>query len=171
MLVRELMTVEVMTTTEDTSLTDVVDEMLRYGVSGLPVTTRTREVLGVVTEADVVAKLGFGLQPRRPLRTILDELFRSTTHRWASKAEGGTAGAVMSAPAVTIGPDATVREAANLMVTRSLKRLPVVDGDDRLIGIITQRDLLRTMGHEDHVSSTGADDGAERPPLRHAPAD
>ena len=55
----------------------------------------------------------------------------------------------MTVPAFTIGPDDTVRRAAARMATLALKRLPVVDVDGRLVGIISQRDILRLMYRSD----------------------
>jgi CBS-domain-containing membrane protein len=56
----------------------------------------------------------------------------------------GTAGELMSAPAVTVDYDASVAAAARRMAETHVKRMPVVDGDGRLIGIVSRRDLLRT---------------------------
>ena len=53
-----------------------------------------------------------------------------------------TAGAMMTAPAITIGPDATIPAAARLMNTHHIRRLPVIDEDGKLVGVVTRRDLL-----------------------------
>ena len=53
-----------------------------------------------------------------------------------------TAGTLMTAPAITIGPDATIPAAARLMNTHHVRRLPVVDEDGKLVGIVSRRDLL-----------------------------
>ena len=53
-----------------------------------------------------------------------------------------TAGALMTSPAITIGPDATIPAAARLMNTDHISRLPVVDEDGKLVGIVSRRDLL-----------------------------
>lgn len=58
---------------------------------------------------------------------------------------GRTVGEVMSAPIVSTGPDVEMIEAFDLMNARSVRRLPVVEGD-RLVGIVTERDLLRWVG-------------------------
>src|SRR5215469_3280368 len=50
---------------------------------------------------------------------------------------------VMSAPVITVTPDDAVKYAANLLASRGYTALPVVDGDDRLIGIVTEADLVR----------------------------
>ena len=53
-----------------------------------------------------------------------------------------TAGALMTSPAITIGPDATIPAAARLMNTHHVRRLPVVDEEGRLVGVVSRRDLL-----------------------------
>jgi CBS-domain-containing membrane protein len=55
---------------------------------------------------------------------------------------GDFAGDVMTAPAITVGPEATVVEAAKLMIEQNFKRLPVVDADGCLVGIVSGADLL-----------------------------
>jgi CBS domain-containing protein len=148
MLVRDVMTTDVVTAGVDTPLATVIELMLRHGVSGLPVIDDARRVVGVVTEADLVARRGHDRAPRR-LLTIVDEVLHEHHNRWRQKASGLITGEVMTVPAHTIGPSDTVRHAAARMVTMAVKRLPVVDADGRLIGIIAQRDVLRLMHRAD----------------------
>ena len=60
-----------------------------------------------------------------------------------------TAAGLMSTPAITIGPDASVAEAARLMYTRRVKRLPVVEDDGRLVGIVSRVDVLSVFDRPD----------------------
>ena len=55
------------------------------------------------------------------------------------------AGGLMTSPAITIGPDATMPAAARLMEARHVRRLPVVDGQGKIVGIVSRRDLLRVF--------------------------
>jgi CBS-domain-containing membrane protein len=148
MLVQDVMTTDVVTADVDTPLVALIDDMLRHGISGLPVIDANRGVVGVVTEADLVARRGQEPRPRR-LLSIVDDALRARQNRWRQKADGLLTAAVMTTPAHTIGPTATVRQAAARMVTLAIKRLPVVDGDGRLAGIISQRDILRLMHRPD----------------------
>jgi len=70
-------------------------------------------------------------------------------HAARAKARGITAADLMTSPAVTIGPDDTVEHAARLMFTRKVKRLPVVDPDGRLVGIISRTDVLAVFNRAD----------------------
>ena len=65
------------------------------------------------------------------------------------KARGTTAGDLMTCPAVTVTPDDTVERAARLMYTRKVKRLPVVDANGHLVGIIGRADLLSVFDRTD----------------------
>jgi CBS-domain-containing membrane protein len=70
-------------------------------------------------------------------------------HREQAKAAGTTAADLMTKPAVTIGPNEFVSQAARLMYARKVKRLPVVDDDGRLVGIVSRVDLLSVYGRPD----------------------
>ena len=142
------MTTDVVTAGVDTPLARLIDLMLTTGVSGLPVVDEGRRVVGVVTEADLVARRGHEAKPRR-LLSVVDDVLHARHNVWRQKASGLVTGEVMTVPPHTIGPADTVREAAGRMVTLAIKRLPVVDGDGRLVGIIAQRDVLRLMHRAD----------------------
>jgi CBS domain-containing protein len=83
-------------------------------------------------------------EPKRRLRLRLSELTRDA-RRQAVKARARTAGRLMSEPAVTVHAEDTIAEAARTMAQRRVERLPVVDEEDRLVGIVTRRDLLQVF--------------------------
>jgi len=136
--VRDVMTRKVVTVDRLTPFSDIVRLLSDRRISGVPVLMMGRRVVGVVSEADLVA-----LEDEEVRRARMDA---NATGRWRRPLRrvhwGLTAGALMSAPAVTIYPDATIPHAAQVMTSRHIRRLPVVDGDGRLIGIVTRRDLL-----------------------------
>ena len=101
------------------------------GSAGFPVTGDDGKVAGVVTETDLLA-LAAGRHRRG--------------HRAAEQA---TAGDLMSHPAVTVGPDDLVKTAARLMRKRRLQRLPVVDRDGHLVGIVSRSDVLSVFQRSD----------------------
>ena len=136
--VRDVMTKKVVTVDRLTPFSDIVSLLTEHRISGVPVLMMGRHVAGVVSEADLLALedeevRGARMEShatgrwRRPLRRV----------HW-----GLTAGALMSAPAVTTYPDATIPRAAQIMTSHHIRRLPVVREDGRLIGIVTRRDLL-----------------------------
>jgi CBS domain-containing protein len=94
-----------------------------------------REVAGVVTEADLLAAES---KTARQLRSAGRLHLPSRTRRHPAL----TAGELMTAPAITVGPHVTVHAAGRLMSTRHVRLLPVVDEHNRLTGVVSRRDLL-----------------------------
>lgn len=132
--VQEVMTREVTTVREDTTYKDVVRALVERGVSGLPVVTPIGIVAGVVSEGDLLFNEGSSGEHDR---------WRDLLHCAAArKADGRVARELMTSPPVTVSPDTSVRKAAALLARHSFKRLPVVDGVGRLLGIVSRRDVL-----------------------------
>lgn len=140
--VRDVMTTNVVAVREDTGYKEIVALLRRHRVSAFPVVDSQDRVVGVVSEADLLVKAAAPALPRGPIRLAwrLEE---------RSKATGATAADLMTAPPVTIGPAAAVREAAQLMQSRRVKRLPVTGEDGRLAGIISRTDVLSVFERPD----------------------
>jgi CBS domain-containing protein len=133
--VRDVMTTSVVSVDRITPYKEIARLLAEHRISGLPVLRMGRHVVGVVTEADLLAAQ---VNTTRRLRS-------GTGRRWWHRRQQHpalTAGELMTGPAITIGPDATVPAAARLMSTHHVRRLPVVDGDGKLVGIVSRRDLL-----------------------------
>ncbi|MEU5807875.1 CBS domain-containing protein [Streptomyces sp. NPDC047718] len=128
--VADLMTDEVVSVAPGTAFKDVAKLLAQYDISGVPVLDDEDRVVGVVSQTDVLAQAA-----PDPLASPRD----------GDPARPVTAGELMSAPAVTVHADATAADAARLMTRRGIERLPVVDVEDRLVGIVTRRDLLRVF--------------------------
>ena len=140
MKVRDLMTADVITVGSGTSLKEVASILAERRISGLPVVDGAGGVLGVVSESDIVQKEA-AAQPQA--RGLL-RWFHGDGGDPRAKLEARTAGEAMTSPALTIGADRAVAEAAALMVEKGVKRLPVVAGE-RLTGIVTRADLVRAF--------------------------
>jgi CBS domain-containing protein len=147
MKVREVMTTDVITVRRDAPFKDVVELLLVNEVSGLPVVDADGVVVGMVTEADVVAKGAYPGPRRRTLSVLADVLAGRDVH-WARKAGGTKAEELMNTPVLTASPDNDVRAAARAMVELRVKRLPVVE-DGRLVGIVSRPDVLRAFHRSD----------------------
>jgi CBS domain-containing protein len=135
--VSDVMTTTVVTVDRITPYQDIDRLLTRHRISGVPVLKMGREVVGVVSETDLLAAED---ETRRQAR-----MAGSMGRRWHLRKQPHvrlTAGALMTSPAVTIGPDATIPAAARLMNTHHVTRLPVVDEKGKLIGIVGRRDLL-----------------------------
>jgi CBS domain-containing protein len=138
--VQDVMTIEVVVAHPTTPVKQVADLLAGHGLSALPVIDGQGRVLGVVSETDL-----FG-DSQRPAGGPL----------------GTTAGEVMTSPAVTVSPHATLTEAARRMQADGLKRLPVVAGSGRLIGIVSRADLLRPLVRPDEHISRDVEELLER---------
>ena len=142
--VREVMTQEVVTVDEHAPFKDVATLILERKVSAVPVLDREGRVLGIVSEADLLLKEEF------PEGSVSRRLFQGRRQRTdRAKAAGDTAAELMTAPAVTVGPDASVAEAARLLYRHGIKRLPVVDPAGPLLGIVSRADLLKVFLRSD----------------------
>jgi len=133
--VKDVMTTSVVTVDRITPYKEIVRLLAEHRISGLPVLKMGRQVVGVVTEANLLAA---EVQTARRLHTAGPRTW------WPRRARHPalTAGQLMTTPAITIGPDATLPTAARLMDTRHIRRLPVTGDDGELLGIISRRDLL-----------------------------
>lgn len=144
MKVRDVMTTPVLTTTPETSLKQAALTLARDGVSGLPVVDASGAVVGVFSEADVIAKEGEKPRQGGAMRWLFDVGDPWREDRFAAR----TVGDAMTAPAKTIAPDRPVAEAATRMIEEGVNRLPVVE-DDRLVGIVSRADLVRAFVRSD----------------------
>ncbi len=131
--VEDVMTTSVVTVDRITPYKEIARLLAEHQISGLPVLTMGRHVAGVVSEGDLLAA-----RDRNPLAS-------GRWRRWLSSRtqhHGRTAEQLMTSPAVTTHPAASIPAAARLMNAHHVRRLPVVDPDGKLIGIVSRRDLL-----------------------------
>jgi CBS domain-containing protein len=135
--VSDVMTTSVVTVDRITPYQEIDRLLTQHRISGMPVLKMGREVVGVVSEADLLAAEDETNRRARMASSIgRRRLLRKHPH------VSLTAGTLMTAPAITVRPDATIPAAARLMNTHHIRRLPVVDGDGKLVGIVSRRDLL-----------------------------
>lgn len=140
--VKDVMTTSVVAVKRNADFKQIVAVLRRFRVSACPVINDAGHVVGVVSEADLLYKEANGRVPAGLIRL-----------RWKlgeeSKAKAVTAGRLMTSPAVTIHPDASVAVAARMMQDRWIKRLPVVGDDGLLVGIVTRSDVLSVYERPD----------------------
>ncbi len=145
MLVREWMTTVLVTVRPDSPVAEAQHLMRHRRIRHLPVVEGGR-LAGIITDRDVRTTLP---SPATSLavaeiRYLLDRLL---------------VGRVMTRPVITIGPDATIAEAVDLVLARRIGALPVMEGD-RLVGIITETDLLRAFAAIAAADATAPSRGA-----------
>ncbi|MEV5845358.1 CBS domain-containing protein [Streptomyces sp. NPDC051985] len=141
-IVGDVMTVPAVAVGRDARVKEIVRVMQERRVSAVPVVSGAGRVVGVVSEADLL--------PREEFRGREVTRFERIRRRSdLAKAVGRTAAELMSEPAVTIHPDVTLAQAARLMAVNHVKRLPVVDDEDRLRGVVGRGDLLKVFLRSD----------------------
>ena len=138
--VRDIMTTSVVTVDRITPYKEIVRLLVEHKISGMPVLSMGRKVTGVVSEGDLLAARDGSPPAHSGWRHWT---FGREVHR------GRTADLLMTSPAVTIHPDATIAAAARLMNSHHIRRLPVVDADGKLAGIVSRRDLLSVFQRPD----------------------
>ncbi|MER8105150.1 CBS domain-containing protein [Kitasatospora sp. NPDC094016] len=125
--VADVMTHGVVAVGRDADFREVAETLRRWQVSAVPVLAGDGRVIGVVSEADLL----------------------TARDRGGVRADALTAGRMMSVPAVTVHPASPLNEAARAMARGHLKRLPVVDEEDYLVGIVSRGDLLKVYLEDD----------------------
>ena len=145
------MTTPVVTVDRITPYQDIDRLLTEHRISGVPVLMMGRKVAGVVSETDLLAVED---KPARQARMAAE-----SRRGWRTRKPQHTAlnaGALMTAPAIVISPDASIPAAARMMNTHGIRRLPVVDPDGKLIGIVSPRDLLSVFLRPDADISSDA---------------
>jgi CBS domain-containing protein len=147
MQVKEIMTSEVVTVSTTDSVEQCAKLLQEHDISGLPVLDEAGKVAGMITEGDLIRRasrvkapgyleiLG-GLIYLGSPKKFVDELQRAMSLE---------AGQLMSKNLVSIKPDETVEKAATLMVEKKISRLPVIDENSKLVGIVSRRDIMGSL--------------------------
>ena len=115
----DIMNRPVLAAAKSTSARDLAIQMLMGGFSGIPITERDGTVVGIVSELDIIRALRAG----KPLDTI-------------------TAAEIMTAEVIAVNADATVEEIMEIMDTKQVVRVPVLE-DGKLVGVVSRPDVLR----------------------------
>jgi CBS domain-containing protein len=142
MKLRNLMTRDVITIGADVSLKEAARRTIEAGISGLPVTAADGSLVGMVTEADFVTTEADRRRKKRAglLRLVYRDVEIPSQERRVAD--------VMTTDLIVLGPEADHAEAARLMQTEGIKRIPVVE-DGKLVGLVSRSDVLRIFARSD----------------------
>lgn len=131
----------------ETPLKEAIHLIADKRVSGLPVVDEQGKLVGVISETDLMWQETGATPP--PYIMVLDSvIYLENPARYEQelhKALGQTVGEVMTSEAITTKPDQALREAAQLMHDRDVRRLPVIDAAGKVVGILTRGDIVRFM--------------------------
>ena len=138
MLVRELMTSDPVTVTQDTPVKVALGLLSRHGITSMPVLGRRGRLRGVVSEADLIREM-VPADPRAH-EVPIEGQWQDRPHVVAD---------VMTAHAVTVSPETDLARAVELITTTTVKSVPVVDHDDRVVGMLSRSDVVRVLARAD----------------------
>lgn len=146
--VRSIMTTEVLTFTADQPIKDAMQALVDRGVDGAPVVDGDGKVVGMLSTGDLIVQ-----DARLHGPTVISLLgayielpsWRKESDEDWEKATSLTVGESMDDEPVLVSQDDTVEGAASAMHDNDVSRVPVVDGDGRLVGIVARGDILRCL--------------------------
>jgi len=149
LVARDIMTSPVITARPETTVRDLAALMTTHRISGIPIVTAEHELVGIVTEGDLLYKevLPKPSQPppvvrRLPVRSVIEQ------HTQARKAEGIRAYEIMTSPVLTVAESTTVHEIAQVMVRHRINRVVVLRAG-RVVGIVSRADVLKVFRRPD----------------------
>lgn len=149
--VQDVMRTEVVAIPPDTPLAEVVTMLLQKGYRSLPVVDTSRRLLGIITDGDLLNRAG--LSARLDFQEELSDA--NVKKRLAAlRTQDTKAEELMTSPVITVSPSDPLRQAVELMATHHLKRLPVVNGNRRLVGWISRVDVLRAIEYHQMAVET-----------------
>lgn len=147
--VADVMTRSPLTVKPETVLKDAIQLLADNHISGLPVVDDAGKLVGVLSESDLMWQTTGAPLPAYVM--LLDSvIYLKNPNRYNQelhKALGQTVGEVMTDKAITIEPSASLQHAAQIMHDKQIRRLPVLDAGEVLVGILTRGDIVREMAH------------------------
>lgn len=146
--VADIMTPQPITVKPETPLQEAIKTLVENHISGMPVVNEAGKLVGVISESDLMWQ-ETGVEPPPYIMFLDSVIYLQNPARYDKeihKALGQTVGEVMSDNPITIKPNQALREAAHLMHEKKIRRLPVIDEEGTVIGILTRGDIIRTMG-------------------------
>ena len=131
----------------ETPLNEAIQILAERRISGLPVVDDAGQLVGIISETDLMWQ-ETGVTPPAYIMFLDSVIFLKNPAQYERdlhKALGQTVGEVMSRDPVTISPDKPLKDAAQLMHEKEVRRLPVIDAQGQVIGILTRGDIVRAM--------------------------
>lgn len=134
----------------DAPLKEAIQLLAQHRISGLPVVNETGQLVGVISESDLMWQ-ETGVTPPAYIMLLDSVIYLENPARYdreLHKALGQTVGEVMTKDAITVKADSSLQQAAHIMHEHHVRRLPVVADDATVIGILTRGDIVRHMASQ-----------------------
>ena len=143
MKARDVMASHVVTVSPELDVKAVANTLVTNSISGVPVVDANKKIVGIISEGDLVRRVVLGIERKR---SWWFELFSSPDQQWAqfARSHGRKAKDIMTRRVITVDPDTSLQEIANLLEGHGIKRVPVVK-DDKLVGIVTRANLVQAL--------------------------
>lgn len=142
--VGDVMTRPVVVVGTEARIGEIANLLHGHRISGVPVVDADQRLVGVVSQSDLLRRL-----IRAEIRRVFAGQAPPSASGRPSRATAETAGELMSRPAVSIRAEASVDDSLNLMRHRGVRRLPVVDAERHVVGMVTRTDLLLPYARTD----------------------
>ena len=146
LLAKDIMTKKVITISKDATLAELANLLMKNKISGVPVIDEEKRLIGVATEADIIVKKSSLPLPLSFSFAFLDKYenyTKSTKDFLNIRVEE-----IMSEDLKTTSEDITVNKVVNTMINNNINRLPVLNSNNKLVGIITRADIMKCMVKE-----------------------
>lgn len=141
--VGDVMMTNVPTVRINAPLTEIVDLLVGHAQRRVVVIDEQRRVVGIITDGDLI-KRATAAERGGIVQSLTRRLPLGQTESFQLSRR--TAAEVMTGQVVTIGPETTLLEALRLLLEHKIKRLPVVDAEGRLLGLVGRGGILQTLG-------------------------
>jgi CBS domain-containing protein len=149
LLVRDLMSHDPVSVEPTATVKDIAHILLERQIRCVPVIDIGEKLVGVVSEADLISREGYPTLRTHHLGEFIQDEWTEHRHHWAARAQGLTAGEIMTHEVITCRPDETVTIVTRRMLRDDVRTVPVVDDDGRLVGMLSRSDVLRLFDRPD----------------------
>ena len=142
MTVREIMTTNIISVKSESSAQAVADLIVQHQIHAIPIVNELFELQGIVAEGD------FFYQHTGPVSMasyLVNRLSKKKSASAGASLSDVKVSDIMVSPCITITPESTVEEAGRILVEKNFNTLPVVDGSNTLVGIVTAHDILKVL--------------------------
>jgi CBS domain-containing protein len=147
-MVRDLMTRDPITVEPSATVKDIAHILLDKDIRCVPVVDVGDILIGVVSESDLISRGDYPTVRSHHLADLVEGTLAEHRHHWSSRAEGVTAGEIMTSDFIACRPDEPVAIVTRRMLRMGVRTLPVVD-NDRLVGVVSRHDFLRLFDRPD----------------------
>jgi len=154
MIVADYMTRTAITIGSDAAIMDAARLMLDHNISGLPVLDAAGQLVGIISESDLLRERDDRDEAQRP-RWLEYMIERAEKTDEAARFQDRKVSDAMTKDPVVVGPQTSLREACRLLERRRIKRLPVVQ-NGKLVGILARADLVRAFARATNADAIAA---------------